>query len=82
MTPRDSDKVQTREQLSEFLRTLSMEIERDAADARIPLAHYVEAASAWVTDMDGFFENRGQVAPAEPTWSLVASIFAAARVYE
>ncbi|WP_425474396.1 DUF7660 family protein [Saccharopolyspora hirsuta] len=32
--------------------------------------------------MDGYFAQRGESAPAEPTWSLVATIFRAALVCE
>ncbi len=46
------------------------------------LADFLEAMAAWMGDMDGYFENRGERVPDEPTWQLLAMILAAARIYE
>lgn len=46
------------------------------------LGRFLEAFEAWVRDMDGYFENRGEQTPAEPSWSLLATILSAARSYE
>lgn len=43
---------------------------------------FLEGAAGWTADMDGYFQNRGEDTPAQPTWALVAKIFTAARVYE
>jgi hypothetical protein len=32
--------------------------------------------------LEGYFSNRGEQIPEEPSWSLIATIFAAAAVYE
>ncbi|WP_441007489.1 DUF7660 family protein [Saccharopolyspora montiporae] len=33
---------------------------------------FLDAAGAWVADMDGYFAQRGEVVPDEPSWALVA----------
>lgn len=73
----------TREQLVAFLDQLAdsflKEPERwENAD----LESLLRAWSAWLEDMDGFFLNRGESVPSEPSWQLVAQMLLAARVYE
>ena len=38
---------------------------------------FLEALSAWIGDMDGWFHNRGEHVPSQPDWRLTA-----ATVYE
>lgn len=75
--------VHTRQELADFLSTLAARVEGgrqlvENGDA----ASILEAASAWISDMDGYFENLGKEVPDEPNWSLVAMIFSASLVYE
>lgn len=65
-------------ELSERVRTVP---DRDARENR-ELWQYLEAAAAWIEDMDGYHVNRGQPVPESPTWETVADIFQAALVYE
>jgi hypothetical protein len=46
------------------------------------LSVYLKAIAAWVSDMDGYFQNRGETVPEQPTWRLLASILLAAKHYE
>lgn len=46
------------------------------------LPSYIEAASAWIDDMDGFFKFHGKEPPENPTWGVIGAIFQAALVYE
>ncbi len=46
------------------------------------LPAYLEALAAWVQDMDGYFENRGEMPPQQPTWKTLGQILLAARTYE
>ena len=46
------------------------------------LESFLRAWSAWLTDSDGYFKNRGEAPPREPTWSLIAQMLLAAKVYE
>lgn len=46
------------------------------------LETFFRAWSAWLGDMDGYFVNRGEPVPVEPSWQLTAQMLLAARVYE
>jgi hypothetical protein len=46
------------------------------------LPSFLEALSAWVADMDGYYINRGESVPEVPTWGMLGQIFLAARKYE
>ena len=83
MDPLDSTAVSSRDDLSAFLRELARQasLDLDAFENRT-VPDYLEAASAWVVDMDGVFANLGQRVPETPTWALVAQIFLAATAYE
>ena len=83
VAPRDPETVGTREDLSEFLRELAQRVSSGSIETEHgSVAGYVEAASGWVADLPGYFANRDEPMPDEPDWSLVASIFLAAMVYE
>jgi hypothetical protein len=46
------------------------------------LERFLRAWVAWLGDIDGFFINRGEAVPDEPSWQLIAQMLLAARVYE
>jgi hypothetical protein len=46
------------------------------------LPNYLEALAAWVEDMDGYFLNRQEPTPEQPSWQLLARILLAAKSYE
>lgn len=48
----------------------------------ISLERFLEALAAWVRDMDGYFINRGESPPDQPSWALFAQMLCAAAVYE
>ena len=77
------DDVKTRDDLVAFAQNLSREYGRRGQDwENADLGRYLEAFGAWTNDMDGWFLNRGEQAPAEPSWSLIASMLLAATEYE
>jgi len=79
----DAHSVQTREDLVRYLAELSERVRAGSVRVdNVDTADLLEAASAWVDDMDGYFINRGERVPQSPDWSLVASIFTAALIYE
>lgn len=43
---------------------------------------FLRGWSAWLTDMDGYFLNRGEPVPESPSWQLIAQMLLAARIYE
>jgi predicted metal-binding protein len=79
----DARSVQTRADLVRYLAELSESVR--VGELRVEnasAADLLEAASAWVDAMDGYFINRNEPIPQSPDWALVASIFSAALVYE
>jgi hypothetical protein len=38
--------------------------------------------AAWIADSPGYFKNRGEPVPTQPTWGLVAQMLYAAHLYE
>jgi hypothetical protein len=84
MTDRlDPEAVHSRESFVAFLRELSERIPTDSTiAANGTLETFFAAASGWAADMDGFFRNKGQDVPTEPSWQLFAQIIAAGLIYE
>jgi len=75
--------VHSREELSAFLSELGRSVGAGGIDLEnATVARYIDAAAGWIGDLEGFFANRGEPVPEEPSWSLVASIFLAATMYE
>jgi hypothetical protein len=73
----------SREDLADLVRGLADEFRRKPDDWQNRDLHsYLEAMAAWVEDMDGYYRNRGEVAPDQPTWKTLAQILQAAKVYE
>jgi hypothetical protein len=50
--------------------------------ANLDLERFLRAWSAWLADSDGYFLNRGEEPPQDPSWTLIAQMLLAARVYE
>lgn len=76
------EKVASRNDLAEFVATLRQEFLRGHKWENRDLPTYLEAMSAWISDMDGYYENNGEKCPDAPTWRTFAQILAAASVYE
>ncbi len=75
--------VHSREDFVRFVRTLAEQSRRrpDEWENR-DLSSYLEAMAAWVEDMDGYYQNRGEAVPAQPPWNLLRDMLEAAKVYE
>lgn len=75
--------VQTHHDLAQFVRDLLREYRADAdAWENTTLPDFLEAMSAWIDDMDGWYANRGEAMPDQPSWATFAQILGAATVYE
>lgn len=46
------------------------------------LASFLEAMSAWLQDMNGYYQNLGEPIPTSPTWKTLGEILLASRTYE
>jgi hypothetical protein len=76
------DKIVSRHDLAEYVATLRQELLRRRSGEDRDLPSYLEAMSAWISDMDGFYDNIGEKCPDAPTWRTLAQIITAATVYE
>jgi hypothetical protein len=78
----DIEKVASRHDLAEFVATLRQAFLQGHGWENRDLSTSLEAMSAWISDMDGYYENNGERCPDMPTWRTFAQILAAATVYE
>ena len=77
------DLVANRQQLAQFVHKLRLQIKNNpAAYENVMLDDYLEAMSGFLTDMDGFYQNRGESMPDSPSWSMIGHILKAAATYE
>lgn len=70
------DLVRLISQIAKDFRNHSDDWENVTVDA------FLEALSAWLEDADGLYQNLNKEFPAQPTWSFVAEMVLAARIYE
>jgi hypothetical protein len=83
MSTFDPRSVRSRDELARFVRGLADDLkQRPETWANDDLGRFLEAMSAWIDDMDGYYRNRGEAVPAQPEWRTLAEILAAAKVYE
>jgi hypothetical protein len=75
--------LHSREDLAALVRGLADEFRRKPEEwENQDLSSYLEAMAAWVDDIDGYFRNRGEAVPVQPTWKTLGQILLAAKVYE
>jgi hypothetical protein len=78
-----TDAVTTREELAAFVALLAREAQQAPKDWENTYLHaFLEALAAWISDMDGYFVNRGEKMPEQPSWRTLAQMLAAATIYE
>lgn len=77
------ESIQTREELSDFVLALVQDFmdNRDNWENQ-DLFTFLEAVSAWIKDMDGFYANQGKELPHNVPWKIFADILFVARNYE
>jgi len=46
------------------------------------LGLYLEGMSGWFGDIDGYYLNKEEDTPAQPSWEMLATLLLAAKVYE
>ena len=75
--------INTREDLVRFIDEMRSTYKKNkGAWSNKDLPSYLEAMSAWIGDMDGYYENINETLPDKPTWKMFAQILAAATIYE
>jgi hypothetical protein len=77
------EKIHTRDDLGLFIHQLVRDL-RTCPERweNTSLETYLTAIAAWVQDMDGYYGNRGETVPQQPTWKQVGEILLAASLYE
>jgi hypothetical protein len=78
-----AEAVQTREDLAAFVVALKADLDANPGEwTNVDLASFLEAMAAWVQDMEGYYQNRGQKPSDVSPWRTVADVLMAARIYE
>ncbi len=81
--PQRANDVRSRDDLVQFARALVADLRKNRDEwTNADLSAYLEALAAWVEDMDGYFQNRAEPVPEQPTWKTLAQLLYAAKVYE
>ena len=77
-------KVSTREELAEFVQHLASVADSPEADEweNVTLPRFLDALSAWLRGMNGYFQNQGLEVLERPTWKLIGDMLTAATIYE
>ncbi len=79
----DIENIKTRFDLANFVKNLARESSIKTEEwENNDLESYLEALSAWIEDMDGYYLNRGEKFPEQPSWLNIAQMLQAATIYE
>jgi len=76
------ENVNSRESLAEFVDSMKVDFIKNPENwENSDMESFLEAMSAWIKDMDGYYENNGN-ALNELTWKTFADILIASISYE
>lgn len=77
------DRIQSRQDLILFIEALREDLVQNATNwENSTLERFLGALAAWMTDMAGYFRNRGEQVPSQPSWGLIGDMLYAAKIYE
>jgi hypothetical protein len=75
--------IKTKEDLTELVLTLRDDLRNHPENwNNKDLQNYLESLSAWIKDMDGYYQNKGENISEIPVWRLLGEMLIAASVYE
>lgn len=78
-----AEAVSSRKELAEFINALRIDFNSNAGSwENASLGEFLEALSAWVEDMDGYYLNNKLPVLEKPAWKTIAEMLLAAKVYE
>lgn len=78
-----NNSIRSREDFVAFVRALGKDLQENPGSwENASLKRYLEALSAWVEDMDGYYLNQGKPVPQQPDWKVAADMLMAAKMYE
>jgi len=77
------DEIESRQDLIEFIKAQRNDLLKHPSDWENPtLERFLDALAASTKDMDGYFGNRGEQVPSQPSRRLVGNMLYAAKIYE
>lgn len=77
------DDVKSRDDLGRFVGQLRADLSVNGhLWESTELGPYLEALEAFIHDLPGYFENRGELVSDQPDWGLIAVMLLAAKHYE
>jgi len=77
------DSVGSRDDFVEFIGALRHDLATHPEEWQsLTLDSFFEALSAWMQDMDGYYQNNRLAVPTSPNWKHVAEMMLAAKYYE
>ena len=80
---RSLEAIETRKDLARYVLLLRESLLTDADGwENATLERFLEALSSWISDMEGYFKNRGVAEPDQLDWHLVGQMLYAASIYE
>lgn len=68
--------IRSKEEFIEFMQLFA------ATAPDVSVRDYLEALTAWVEDMDGYYKNSGKEKPADINWDFIATLLYAGSIYE
>lgn len=76
--------VETKDELADFIETMKDDfIKNPSSWENSTLDRYLAAMASWVRSMDNYYNNIGEESPvSSPSWSVLADMIAAAKIYE
>jgi hypothetical protein len=75
--------IQSREDLVRFIHALRQDfLDNPDTWENDTLQRCLDALAAWINDMDGYFQNRDEPIPSQPSWQLIGQMLIAASMYE
>lgn len=79
-----ADNVETKEDFEQFLFYLIKDFKENKSEwDNNNLETFLDAMHGFTCDIDGYYENqKKEVDTSKPTWSMIANILLAAKVYE
>jgi hypothetical protein len=77
------EEIQTREDLASFIIFLRKDLITNTSKwENSDLGSFLEAMSAWIRDMDGYYHNQGKPFSEDQPWKMIGEILFASRMYE
>ena len=78
-----TNNIRSREDFVAFVKALSKDFHDNPQSwENRNLEQFLEALGGWVEDMDGYYLNQNIPVPQQPSWTVVADMLMAAKMYE